>query len=411
MKLCSAPTTPFATAQQLRKSLLAVLALAPMWCQPARAFDDDVVTLSLNAADRYDSNLFRLQDGVQLVPDGRRSATTRTEGATLVVDKSYGLQHFQVNGNFTRVSYNPYDDLNTTAKVINATWAWTLTPEIGGNILINRTQAPNNFSDTGVQNGPNERKTEDRRFDLDLRPGAAAHPQLSLLTDEDRSQQTTLNRQNSSTRSVQGGLIYEFRSNNTAEIYFRRGRGNYANIDSDPTLQTDAQYNEREIGISAHYRSTGASSFDGQLGYLTREHQTFSSRNFSGLVGQLTYTYIATGKTQIQLQAGRSLYSAQSFLSSYTADETASVNPTWNVTNKINIRPGYSVIRRTFQGAIVPVADNLVTTLQTATLSVDWNVYRAITLSLQVFKERRRSNDAMFDYVDHGGTAQASLRF
>jgi exopolysaccharide biosynthesis operon protein EpsL len=387
------------------------IVLSPLLCAPAWGFDDDAIDFSLIAADRYDSNLFRLPDGSVPSADNRRSATTRTEGIGLAIDKTYGSQHFQISANQTRVSYMPFNDLDTRSKLINAAWAWTLTPEITGNIVISRVQSPNNFSDTGVQSGPNERKTEDRRFDLDWKPGAALHPQLSLLTDEDKSQQPTIDRQNSSTRSVEGALIYEFHSGNTAEIYFRRGRGNYTNIDIDPTLQNDSQFNEHETGVGAHYRSTGFSSFDGRLGYLSREHETFASRNFGGLVGQLSYTYLATGKTQIQLQASRSLYSAQSFQSSYTVDETLSLNPTWNATSKISVRPSYAITRRTFDGAIVPIAQNLVMTLRDIDLAIDWNVYRGVTLTLQLIKENRSSNDSTYQFSDRGGSLQASIRF
>lgn len=390
---------------------LAALVAAAGVAPPAFAFDDDAIVVTLFGNDRYDSNLFRVPDGQTPFNDGRRSATTRTAGVGLVLDKQYGQQHFVVAGNYTRITYDPFSSLDTSSKTLNASWSWTLTPSVTGNVIIVRTQAPNSFSDTGVQTAPNERKVEDRRFDVDWRPGAAIHPRLSLLTDEDKSDVTTFNRQNQKSSSLQGSVVYEFRSNNTAALYFRRGRGNYTNLDVDVVNQVDARFHESETGLEVHYRSSGLSVLDGQVGLLSRTHDGYSSRNFRVPVGQLAYTYTLTGKTSLQLQAGRNAYSVQTAFSSYTVDETLTVSPVWNATSKISVRPSYAFTRRTFRGALVPVDDNLQMTLRDETLAVDWNVYRGVTLTAQATRERRASNDPTYRFRDRSAFVQAALRF
>ena len=307
--------------------------------------------------------------------------------------------------------YSPYQYLDTTSRVISASWAWTLTPELTGNLSISRSQAPNNFSDTGVTSQTNLRKVEDRILSIDYRPGAAIHPRLSFLQDEDKSQQPTFNRQNAKTTSLEGALVYDFRSGNEASLYFRRGRGNYINVDPDPTIQQDSQFNEHETGLTAHYTSSGFSAFDGRIGYLSRDNRDFSTRNFGGVVGQVTYTYSATGKTQLQLVASRSLASTQDLSSSFSQDETLSFNPIWSATSKITVRPVFSVTRRTFHGAIVPIAEDLQMTMRNLSLQIDWNVYRHLTFSFAVTKENRSSNNTAFQYADHGGSARASITF
>jgi exopolysaccharide biosynthesis operon protein EpsL len=378
---------------------------------PANAFDEDTFGVTLFANDRYDSNLFNLPDGVQPFTDGRRSATTRSLGIGLNLDKTYGLQHFHLSGNVAKDHYSPYDFLDTTSRVLNASWQWTFTPSLTGVVSISRTQAPNNFSDTGVITQTNLRKVEDRTFSVDYRPGAAIHPRLSVLQDEDKSQQQTFNRQNAKTTSLEGGIVYDFRSGNEAQLYFRRGSGNYINVNPDPTIQQDSQFQEHEIGLAAHYLSNGVSSFDGRIGYLSRDNKDFSSRNFGGVVGQLTYTYIATGKTQLQLMASRALASTQDLASTYSQDTTVSLDPIWSATSKITVRPSVSITRRTFQGAIVPIAENLQMTLRDFTFRVDWNVYRSLTLTFAATKENRSSNNAIYRFSDNGASVRASVTF
>ena len=378
---------------------------------PACAFDGDVFGVTVFANERYDSNLYRLPDGAQPFGDGRRSATTRSLGIGLNLDKSYGQQRFDLSGNVAQDHYSPYDFLNTTSRVINAAWSWTLTPSLTGLLSISRSQAPNNFSDTGVITQTNLRKVEDRTLSIDYRPGAAIHPRLAFLQDEDKSQQPTFNRQNAKTTSLQGGLVYDFRSGNEAELYFRRGRGNYTNVATDPSIQQDSQFHEHETGLSAHYTSTGFSSFDGRLGYLSRTSDDFTSRDFGGVVGQLTYTYIATGKTQLQLVASRSLASTQDIASTYSQDTTVSFNPVWSATSKITVRPTLSVTRRSFRGAIVPVADNLEMTMRDYGFQVDWNIYRGLVFSFVATKENRSSNNPIYQFSDHGASLRAAVTF
>ena len=387
----------------------AVVALAA--ADAAWALDGDALGITLFANERYDSNLYRLPDGIEPFGDGRRSATTRSLGVGLNLDKSYGQQSFYLSGNLSKDSYSPYSALDTTTRVVNAAWNWTLTPSLTGTLSISRSQAPNNFSDTGVVTQTNLRKVEDRILSADYRPGAAIHPRLSFLQDEDRSQQPTFNRQNAKTTSLEGGLVYDFHSGNEAQIYFRRGRGNYINVDPEATLQQNAQFHEHETGVSAHYRSSGFSSFDGRIGYLSRHNDDFSTRDFGGVVGQLTYTYVATGKTQLQIVASRSLASTQDLASSFSQDTTVSVNPIWSATNRITVRPVVSITRRSFQGAIVPIGPNLEMTLRDYSLQVDWNPYRNLTLSFVATKENRSSNNAAFQFSDHGGSIRAAFGF
>ena len=377
----------------------------------AHAYDNGIVDAYVYTTLRYDSNLFRLPDGVQPFGSGRRSATTRTTGVGLQIDKAYGLQRFDIAASVSRDQYDPYDYLDSTGRALTATWAWTLTPSLTGNLSFAQVEAPNNFADTGLQTAANTRKTEERRFDVAYRPGAALHPRLALIQSEDKSQQATFQRQNSKTTSLEGALVYEFRSGNSAEVYFRRGRGDYLDVDADPALQNDAQYDEDETGVAGHWQGSGASRFDGRIGHLKRKHRTFSSRNFSGPVGNLQYTYELTGKTQLRVDASRTLSSNQNVFSSYSRDESVTIGPAWYATGKITVRPAYTFTRRTFRGAISTVADDLVWNSRDASLNVDWSIRRWLSVTFSVVKSDRSSNNPAFQYSDHGASLKGSLAF
>ena len=382
-----------------------------MSTSPSAHAEDDTFSISATASERYDSNLFRLPDGIQPFGSRRRSATTQTFGVGLQAAKTYGLQSFRLDATLTRDQYQPYHYLDATGRVLDASWAWSLTPELTGNLSLSQIETPNNFSDTGFQTQSNLRKTDERRFDVNYRPGAALHPRLSLLQSEDKSEQTTFERQNSKTTSLEGALVYEFRSGNSLESYFRRGRGNYTDINADPALQADSQFNENETGLGMHWITSGRSTIDGRIGYLDRHHQVFSSRNFNGLVGRANVAYNLTGKWQLQLSATRTFSSIQTNVSSDSRDTTVSLSPVLFATDKITIRPAYAIVRRSFGGAIVPVENDLVMAQRDTTFEVDWSVYRSLNLSFQVARSNRTSNDRTFQFADHSGTVSAGLRF
>jgi exopolysaccharide biosynthesis operon protein EpsL len=392
-------------------SAAAVVAATLLICNPALAFDDDALNIGVSASERYDSNLFLLPNGLQPPQgNGQRSAYTRTAGVDLRIEKSYGQQRFDLGGNVSHEYYSPYSSLDFTSHVLNAAWAWTLTPSLTGNLSINITKVPNSFGDTGFQTQANPRTTEDKRFDVNYRPGASLHPRFSVVQSEDKSAQTTIDRDNSRTSSVEGAMVYEFHSGNSADVYFRRGKGNYFDNISDASIGTESEFNEHETGVSAHW-TEGAAQLDGKVGYLTREHRTFSERNFAGPVGQITFAYAVTGKTQILLAASSSLSSAQSLISNYSQDQTISITPIWSATGKITVRPSYTLTHRSFKGATTPGVDSLRWTTRDAALEVDWSALRSLNFVVTINHSNRTSNDPTFQYSNRGALVSGKWSF
>ena len=162
--------SPFRRCVHRTAVLLAAMPAA-WFAAPAFALDGGVVNAEAFASQRYDSNLFALPDGVEPPGGTRRSATTFSSGATLRIDKAYGLQQFDLYGTITHVHYNPYDYLDLTSHAYGGRWAWTLTPSLTGNIAIDESRTPNSFSNTGFQTAPNPQTLENRRFDVNYRIG------------------------------------------------------------------------------------------------------------------------------------------------------------------------------------------------------------------------------------------------
>lgn len=360
---------------------------------------------------QYDSNLFALPDGVS-PPDGRsRSAWTWRTDLGLRLDKSYGLQRFILDANVNRLHYSPYDDLDFTGRALAASWLWSLTPSISGLLLFNQREEPNSFADTGFRLSSNARHIEERRFDVDWKPGAALHPRFSIQQYEDRSDQLVFQRESSKTTSIEAALIYEFASGNNAALYGRRGKGTYFETSSLTTLQTDAKFKETEAGVRAYANFNDVSRLEGNLGWLDRTHDAFPIRDFSGVVGRLSYRYQLTGKTELLAAVARSLTAAQTTFSSYSHDESFTFVPTWNVTSKVAVKPSWSYLRRTYRGALVPVDNDLRETTRTAALQLEWSPLRWVELSTAFARVSRVSTIPGLQYIDRSVFVSGKLKF
>ena len=61
----------------------------------------------------------------------------------------------------------------------------------------------------------------------------------------------------------------------------------------------------------------------------------------------------------------------------------------WSITNKLTLRPSYSLTDRKFRGTLIPGADDLKMTMRDSTLQLDYAALRSLNLSFQVFESNR----------------------
>ncbi len=397
-----------------RAALVAVFALI---VHPAvsKAADDGVVTPSISGGLRYDSNSFRLPSDANSQGQAG-SAVTRTLTVGLSVDKTYGLQTFHFDGDVTRYKYSNYSSLDLTGHNVNASYAWKLTPSVGGDVIYRSTEAPSDFANVGFETVANAYKTVLTQLDANWQPGAAVHPQIAFTEVVGKSQRASFQQENSTTRSVTGSLIYTFPSQNTVELFVRGAHGEYDNL-NDATLQTDAiitqpfatNFHEFEPGLRTSWRVTGLWSANAEVGYLDRTHPGFQFRNFAGYVASANLTFQATGKTSFVGTVSRQLYSSQSDLSSYVVQNFASITGNWAVTQKVTVRPSYTVNFQTFRKPPIPVDGQFREQTRAASLDLVWSPIRALTLTGSISHERRDATEDGFKYSNTG--AQVAGRF
>lgn len=380
-------------------------------CDVSSAVDvegNDTLAFDASAEYGFHSNLFALPSGERPVGLEQRSATTRTWSVGLRLDKTYGLQRVIIDGSLDRYQYEPFSNLDFTGHDLTSALLWHVTPDISGNVFFDRKKTPTKFENTGFRTTPDPRVNDLTRLDVDWRAGAALHPRLSAFETKSSSEVPNFQVENSKVRSTELSLIYQFRSGNELAGYARRANGTNANNDGPPIVFEDRNFREYEYGVRGLWEAKGLYRLEGNIGYLDRDFRTFSVRSFDGAVGSVRYRYALTGKTELRLEALRTLASTQTSSASYCQCDTASAGVAWTATGKITLLPTYAFRRKDYKGPPVAVSRTLLETTHETNLQILWDVARSLHVSLNVGRARRVANDASLNYSDR--TASVLVR-
>ena len=109
----------------LRLSIGALALGLALPVQNVMALGNDNVFISANAGISYDSNLFRLDSGVDPFPgESQQDSFIYHYGLGLSADIPYSRQRFVANLNLQQNIYSRFHDLNYVGGGGNAAWLW-----------------------------------------------------------------------------------------------------------------------------------------------------------------------------------------------------------------------------------------------------------------------------------------------
>jgi hypothetical protein len=150
-------------------------------------------------------------------------------------------------------------------------------------------------------------------------------------------------------------------------------------------------YRQTTVALVANYEPTGRSTLKGALGYSDRTSASVTNQ-LSGFTGEIDYQNQLTGKTSVQLQLSRAINSYISNVSS-EIDAIAALNVRWQATYKIGVLAGYSWTNRELPGqGNAPVGSDRVDHLQYATINVDYEPFRRLSIKPYINLQTRSSN-------------------
>ncbi|HOY70152.1 MAG TPA: putative exosortase B-associated extracellular polysaccharide biosynthesis transporter EpsL [Methylotenera sp.] len=390
--------------------LLLLSSTGLLYASNSHADQQDPLNFIVGVSRMHDNNLFRSSKN-------ERSENITSAYAGIRLDKQYAQQRFKFDFTLTANRYQNFDLLDFNAKDYKAAWLWTLTPYLTGTISLDRKQTLNSFQDfqgTSLVNIRNLNVRETQHFEADFSPHNVWH----ILGGFTRSTQKNSNNSNSFvgqdsfvSNSLDAGVRYNFRSGSSVAAMSHLRQGDYKDRQLNAAALFDTAYDEQEVEAKLDWILSGKSRLNARAAYVTRDHDHFSDRDYSGLVGNVDFSWSPTAKIRMILSATSNLSTYQTSDTSYTRSTSFSVKPVYELSSKVTMNAHMVIAKRSFlDDGSLPDSDRVDWT-KSAGFGIDWMPLRSVSVGGNLERSSRNSNKADLDYSDTTASVNANLFF
>ena len=390
----------------LSLALMAVFAIA-------QADEPDTLQFRVGESIQSNSNVFRLSDSVNTqAVTGRNERADTIAVTTLGIkfNKAYSLQRFELDAEAQDYRYQRYSNISFTAANYAAAWRWSLTPALHGNVTTDRRDYVDNTADVQNIGRVNHRTERNSLADAEYELGARWRVLGGFFDRSSRNSQPATFILDNRVSGAEGGFKYVFRENDNVSYRYRSGRGNYLNQPLAAGASRD--FNDREHEFRAQWQLTGSNFVQGRLSRFERRQDSQPARSFSGYRGEINSNWEFTGKTSLAAGLIKELDSYQTNLESYFDGYRVFVAPTYKATEKIAVKFRYEQGTRTFKGANVGFAPSgRRDSLRLASLGVEYQALRSLTLAAALQRDQRSSNIPGFDYRNNSVFVSGLFKF
>jgi len=386
-----------------------VLALAYIGRVQAEYPDGDVAKFTLGAGVAYDDNVFRLPNGVSTDPrtgSTARGDTIFTLNAGVAVNKDISRQNFALGANVTRALYTQHNSFDYTLFNFGAVWNWQVGNKLGGTLGYTQNQYPNSFLDV-------------RSFTQNIRTVGVAEGSIGyqFLPDWElragyqfvdiTNGEAVFRLGNQEQNRYQGAVRYRTRFGNLVDLFYRYTDGTRPNVpDPLPGTLSDRDFEQNDFGINvARWEFSGRSRFSGFVAYTDRSYARFPQRDFSGPTWNLTYIYLPTTSTVVNVSFYRLIGVYTDVTTNYIQTTGININPTWQATGKLGVALIGSYQNRDYKGdpgfGQLVFGERREDNLMLATLSATYAILRTVKGTLYYTWTKRDSNLERFNFTDN----------
>lgn len=394
--------------------LFILSALAPS--SAALADEFDVINLNASGNVMVDDNLFRLRNGLSANSVGlkTKSDTVTSTSLGLNINKQVSLQRIIADISFQNISYKTYSYLDFRASNYNAKWLWAIGNRLSGDISAQQTQSLASFTDYSNYSRRNLRTVEEQKANFDYWLHSNWHIVGGLYASKLANQSAFLEDSDYQSTGYNAGIRYQPASGNKITWRIKQAEGKYKNRAFNTALQYDNGFSQNGQQFELFWQITGKSQIRGNLEYTKREHDHFSSRDYSGWIGNLDYIYAYSAKTSFSTGYRRGLDSYQQATTSYYSSDEINMGAQWAATSKILASAKASYVIRQFQGPVIQLPAGLADREDKFTkfgLDLSYRPDRWLELKIGANMERRSSNYSAYEYNDQTAYVSASGQF
>lgn len=376
------------------KSSLPVYVAAVLLFTSLSAEADELDTLQFRATlnKTYDSNLFRRANNE--VSD---QIKTTTLGVKL--DKTYSLQRVILDASLVDYKYDVSDFLDFTAKNYSGSWLWSLTPSLTGSVSSQRSESQNNFGD--FRNSIlNIRTVTDNQLLVRYSPHNVWTGILGFTQSNLSNSATFTAISDFDSSGFDMGVSYRFSSGSLITIQSHRREAEYKKRPLDPILAFDNGYEEQEYEANLFMADEGRSKLSAKLGYLEREYNNFTIRNYSAVTGFVDYELTLTGKLRSNINLSRMLAPYETFNTAYSLTDSVNARLAYDITSKIQAGANFQYGERDFGGRGQFGSSGRLDKDTSYGVTLRWVPLKNVGFSLSTSKSHRNSTLANFSYDD-----------
>lgn len=389
--------------KKITNILLIILAF-PLY---SLADERDPLSAIAGVSREYDNNLFLLESNKQ-------SDRVTKAYAGIQLDKLYSLQRFKVNYTLNAARYQRNTRLNFNSHNYDAAWLWSLTPRLTGKLYADRKESLNSFQDFRNFNPStirNIRVSQTQHFEADYSPHGVWHLLGGFTRNEASNSESFIQQDNLSSIALDAGVRYDFRSGSSILLMAHKRNGDFERKTPNFASLLDTGFSEKEAEARLTWLLSGHSRLNVRTAYLRRNHDTFSQRDYSGMEGRVDYFWTPTGKLQLGVSANSALASFWNIDSSYTRENTLSISPVYNISDKIRLTGFAGISERRFLGDGLVPSTNRLDKAKNISAGIDWSPLRNFTLGADLRYSKRDSNIIGFDFTDTVVGVDASFLF
>ena len=373
------------------------LALGILLSLPATAKEGDTFRPFVSYAHYLDSNLFRLAESeYSLVPE--RSDQYSVLSAGLNVDWKPGRQQILASVSKNRVRYSRNTQLDNDGSDNSLRWNWRVGNHWSGQVGATENKSQSNFESGLLTNNQVTRENKFVSAEWQFHPRYSVELGTAAATVSNST--TPQNSLDYEDKSVFATLRYLTPKGSNLRGQLRQVKGEYPN--RAPNLSVDRAYTQTEYNLLGDWKLSGKLTPRARLGYVQRENDSLSQRDFSGLAGRLSVDYFPTGKTLFTGAVYRELGNSDDINASYQVSSGISLGGVWQTRPKITLRANTSYENRSFQGntgfAPSGLAQRDEDTLS-GTLSLSYAPVRLATIDFGLQAGQRESNIKPNDYT------------
>ncbi len=381
------------------------------------AAPNDAVQAYVSTSITHDDNLLRLSRDVDpLTISGQPSGADTIKQGTLGIkaDLKQSRQEVILDASISESRFSRFTSLNFQGKNFQLRWNWQLADSLSGNIGYNKNTSLGSFAEQQrLNNNLSTQQNEFINVAWQLRPSLRLNSGLTLIN-----------------YSVTGDAVNSNDSiSYSAGAYFTPPSGNEIGvqgihlIQKFPILQifsgvpVDNGFTQDQLLATLNWLYSGHIRFNGQAGLVSRTHNQLEARDFSGSTMRGTLTWLASGKSQVNLVAWNEIDGNDNLTTSFTRSRGISLAPTWVPTDKLSVSARLQYSERDFLGdPSLQLSPGLLTPtrrdrVNLASLSVNYQPMRNVNIASSIQSERRNSNEALADYVSNSVNLNASFGF